>query len=183
MTKKLVAVVCSWVLAACIKFPLTWRKNFGMSDEGYKVYLMVWTCLGWVIPLIIIAVMYGICIKALRDGRFKNDTSDTAVRRRQENERVIKMFVIIVTLYFIFTIPHSIIDLFRYIDNKSDAVIILHECSVIVVLFNSCTNPFIYARMHRDMNSFVHNTWRRIKGKRMKTLDSSMTNSSQDTIL
>lgn len=170
---KVFAVIFSWVLAACVKFPLTWRMNFGISDQGYKIYLMFWTCLGWVIPLFIIAYCYAVCIRRLNDNGINKDNSASAVRRRQENKRVVKMFILIVALFFIFTIPHSIIDLFRYIDNKSDAVVILHECSVIVVLFNSCTNPFIYARMHRDVNRFIVRAWRRLSGKGKYITDST----------
>jgi len=171
--KKVAAVLISWVLAACVKFPLTWRKNFGISDQGYKIYLMVWTCLGWVIPLFIISYLYAVCIRRLNDSSVNKDNSQSAVRRREENKRVVKMFIIIVFLYFIFTIPHSIIDLFRYIDNTSDAVVVLHECSVIIVLFNSCTNPFIYARMHRDVNRFLVHAWRKLRGKKKYFTDST----------
>ena len=173
MKTKVIAVVISWALAACVKFPLTWRKNFGISDEGYKIYLMVWTCLGWVLPLFIIAYMYAVCIRRLNENNVNKDNSASAMRRREENKRVVKMLVLIVVLYFIFTIPHSIIDLFRYIDNKSDAIVVLHECSVIVVLFNSCTNPFIYARMHRDVNKFVSRAWRRLTGEKKYFTDST----------
>eukprot|EP00794_Sanderia_malayensis_P007734 gene7734-8574_t len=183
ITKKLCAVVFTWVLAACVKFPLTWRMKWGMSDEGYKIYLMVWTCLGWVIPLIVISVLYGICIRTLQTNKFDKGKSESAARRRRENQQVVKMFVLIVALFFVFTIPHSIIDLFRYIDNTSDAVLILHECSIIVVLFNSCTNPFIYARMHRDVNRYIVDAWRKLKGKKSKTLESSTENLSDETVL
>ncbi len=182
--KKLFAVVFTWVLAACVKFPLTWRMKWGMSDEGYKVYLMAWTCLGWVIPLVIISILYGICIKTLYSSKMTKDKSESAIRRRKENRHVIKMLILVVVLFFLFTIPHSVIDLFRYIDNTSDDVLILHEVSVIFVLFNSCTNPFIYARMHRDMNSFVRHAWRKVRGKTSKkTVDSSTDNISNETIL
>ncbi|XP_065069345.1 compound eye opsin BCRH2-like isoform X1 [Rhopilema esculentum] len=181
MTKKVATAVFSWVLAACVKFPLTWRMNFGISDEGYKIYLMVWTCLGWIIPLIIVSVLYTLSIKKLKSQAVIKDKSETAMRRREENQRVVKMFIIIVGLYFIFTIPHSIIDLFRYIDNKSDAVVVLHECSVIIVLFNSCTNPFIYARMHRDVNSFVVGAWRKVKGKKKYITESTTEGASAET--
>ena len=181
---KLLAVLFTWILAACIKFPLTWRPVFGYSFEGYKIYLMVWTCLGWVIPLIIIAVLYGICIKTLHESKFQSEkASEATARRTAENQRVVKMFIIIVCLFFIFTIPHSVIDLFRYVDNKSDAVILLHECSVVLTLVNSCTNPFIYAKMHRDINGFIVTTWRKVSGKQRgkSMLESTLSTSTEGT--
>ena len=181
--KKIAAVVFTWVLAACIKFPLTWRSKMGISDEGYKIYLMIWTCLGWVIPLIVICVLYGICIKTLNSSSLKQDHGDAGKRRRKEDKRVVKMFVLIVVLFFVFTIPHSIIDLFRYIDNKSSAVILIHECSVILVLVNSCTNPFVYARMHRDVNAFVVKTWMKLKGMKSKSLDSTTEGASAESVI
>ena len=135
VTKKLLAVIFIWLVAFLVKFPLTWRMDlFKYGDRDYKIYLMVWTIIGWILPVIIITTLYTLSVKALMNHEFtQSGTGGAAERRRQENMKVIKMFILIVALYFTFTIPHSISDLFRYLYEGSSTMGIIHEVLVILV--------------------------------------------------
>lgn len=185
LVKKIVAVLLIWVCAFLVKFPLTWRMDlFKYGDRDYKIYLMVWTIIGWIVPVLVISLLYTLSVRVLvQQQKTQKGSGKEAERRRKDNMRVVKMFILIVVLYFSFTIPHSISDLFRYIYDGSPTMVIIHEVLVILVLINSCTNPFIYAGMHPDVKRFILNVRRGSYGKRSSSESSVSEQTSQDSVL
>lgn len=183
--KKVVAVITIWISAFLVKFPLTWRMDlFKYGDRDYKIYLMVWTIIGWIIPVIAITILYTLSVRVLMKQQNKQKGSGReAERRRRDNMRVVKMFIIIVALYFTFTIPHSISDLFRYIYDGSPSMVIIHEVLVILVLINSCTNPFIYAGMHPDVKRYIMELRKKAYASHWASESSVSEPTSQDSVL
>ena len=164
---KAVAICCTWALSFLSYLPI-YLYTYDVLKVPFTVILyygIAWASLTIVVPLIALIALYVLCIKALR-------VASKARRRLSqhyiENTRAVKMFLIIVTLFFLCTMPLTIllkIFVFRGVKSLAEVHMfeILTEFALVLLLVNNCLNPFIYARMHQDINAFMKRSCQRVK--------------------
>lgn len=73
------------------------------------------------------------------------------------------MFIIIVALYFLFTLPFAVyqvvFSVFWHYDTtkvKRKEFLIPYLLLPCISAMNSCVNPLVYAKMHREINRYLH---------------------------
>ena len=167
--KRLIAIVCTWVLSVTAQVPF-WFQN-KMSDAESLLWLTIWAFIGWIMPLIIICVLYRRCIKTLQKNHFKSIGNETMRKRLKENKRVVKMFIIVVSLFFLATFPFvaTLLGLNYSLKFSIPSLKTLRmmrmalESLMVPLALNGCLNPFIYAKMHQTFNAFAVKVWRRLK--------------------
>eukprot|EP00112_Aurelia_sp_Birch-Aquarium-sp1_P004870 Seg1550.3 transcript_id=Seg1550.3/GoldUCD/mRNA.D3Y31 product="Cholecystokinin receptor type A" protein_id=Seg1550.3/GoldUCD/D3Y31 len=135
-----------------------------LSPELHLAYFGFYTLVGWVIPATIMVGTYYQIARQLRHSEAYH--SDTQVMQRQirnENKRVVRMFIIIVALYFLFTLPFAVyqvvFSVFWHYDTakvKRKEFLIPYLLLPCISAMNSCVNPLVYAKMHREINRYLH---------------------------
>ena len=135
-----------------------------LSPELHLAYFGFYTLIGWVVPAVIMVGTYYQIARQLRHS--EEHHSDTQVMQRQirnENKRVVGMFIIIVAMYFFFTLPFAvyqvIFSVFYHYDTakfKRKEFLIIYLLLPCISAMNSCVNPLVYAKMHREINRYIH---------------------------
>lgn len=164
--KKCLGLLFVWLFAFGNAMP--YMLSIGMQDGKYcrvisgKVmtvkeltsYNWVWMAANWILPLVILCVLYSRCTKKLRENKLKYSQNETMKKRADENKRVVKMLSIVVFAFFMLTIPYTFFYMVAYAPQHMDFILVLTLNYALSVLtsINSCVNPFIYARMHKEIN-------------------------------
>ena len=180
---KLCGIVFTWVIAIGISLPyilaqshqyyrgeyFCLEKTHALTQKQKDVYVISLAVIGWIIPISVISVLYGLCIRKLRQNIFNNDNNDTMRRRIIENKKVIRMFILIGTLFCICTLPYAILYatinfLLAYKRNDIDPQVIwtLNYSLFAFSNINSCMNPFIYAKRQAEVKEFVKKAWNKL---------------------
>ena len=167
--KRLIAIVCTWVLSITLQVPFWFQTK--MRDAELLLWLTIWASIGWIVPLIIICVLYRRCIKTLQKNHFKSIENEIMRKRLKENKRVVKMFIIVVSLFFLVTFPFvaTLLGINYSITFSTPSWKTLRmmrmalEGLMVPLALNGCLNPFIYAKMHQTFNAFVVKVWRKLK--------------------
>ncbi len=127
---------------------------------------------GWLIPAFILGVVYHKITLHLRVGEaYHSETQVIQQQIRAENQKVVRMFVIIVCIYLAFTIPFAILQVvFVFILELAPKVArnqhfyALYLMLPNITALNSCVNPLVYARMHKEINGYLKVVWKKLKG-------------------
>ena len=180
---KLCGIVFTWVIAIGISLPyilaqshhyyrgeyFCLEKTHALKQKQKDVYVISLAVIGWIIPISIISVLYGLCIRKLRQNIFNNDNNDTMRRRIIENKKVIRMFILIETLFCICTLPYAILYatinfLLAYRRNDVDPQVIwtLNYSLFAFSNINSCMNPFIYAKRQAEVKDILKKVWNKL---------------------
>ena len=180
---KLVGIICTWVIAIGISLPYILTKSHIYYREEYfcledttvmtkkqkDFYVISLVVIGWIIPISIISILYGLCIRKLRESIFNNDNNDTMKRRIIENKKVSRMFILIGTLFFICTLPFAIfyasinfLLAYKGKDVNQEVIWTLHYSLFAFSNINSCLNPFIYAKRQAEVKKFVKKAWAKL---------------------
>ena len=122
------------------------------------------------IPGIVIAVIYCLTGVALRASTIKHENYRAMEHTKKQNAKIVKMFAIIVIIYFVLTIPYAVCTfygnyLFLYDASHQIAASTYTLMHILQILFyaNSCVNPIIYAKMHREINQYLRRAIQKIK--------------------
>ena len=184
IVNKLCGIIFTWVIAIGISVPyiltqshVYYRGEYFcledatvvMTQKQRDVYVIVLAVIGWIIPISIISVLYGLCIRMLRENSFNNDNNDTMKRRTIENKKVIRMFILTGTLFFICTLPFAIfyatinfLLAYKRKDVNQEVIWTLNYSLLAFSNINSCMNPFIYAKRQAEVKEFVKKTWNKL---------------------
>ena len=175
-SSKTCAVILIWTIAIIIPAPYTLTKKYAqirgedfcvqdrnaMAQTAMVIYAIVQPVIVWIIPIFITAVLYGICIRKLRESSFGNENSRSTQKRIIENKKVIRMFILIGALFCICTLPYAIVraavtlHIAYKIDSFDiDASLTLKLCLFALSVMNSCMNPLIYAKRQPEMRAFL----------------------------
>eukprot|EP00112_Aurelia_sp_Birch-Aquarium-sp1_P004113 Seg1467.7 transcript_id=Seg1467.7/GoldUCD/mRNA.D3Y31 product="C3a anaphylatoxin chemotactic receptor" protein_id=Seg1467.7/GoldUCD/D3Y31 len=185
---KILGILLIWALAVGITLPyaLSQELIFGtycldagifMTAKESNIYVVMWIFSGSLLPLLIISILYGLCIKKLKEGKLKEE-NESMKKRNAQNRKVVKMFIIIVGIFFLCTMPYSIYYvatnfMLTYRRESVDRFLIwiLNYTLFVLTNVNSCINPFIYAKLHQGMNTFVGNAWKKFscRGSRRRS--------------
>lgn len=133
-----------------------------ITREGSFIYETVWVVYGMIIPLFVLIIVYCLIARALKANAFKHENNRAMEHRNKQNAKIMRMFFTIITIFFLFTMPHTIS--FFYLSYllmqdqfspKIKEINTLTYTLLIPACANGCVNPFIYAKMHRDVNGYV----------------------------
>ena len=176
---KILGILFTWGLAVGITLPYTLSQEliFGeycldaglfMTREERNVYAVLWIFGGWILPLCIISILYGLCIKKLKQSKLKAG-NESMKKRNEQNRRVVNMFLIIVCIFFVFTMPYSAFYVatnfmltYRRAEVDRNLIWVLNYSLFVLTNINSCINPFIYAKMHQEINEFVRKACKKL---------------------
>ncbi len=179
---KIIGIAIVWIFAIGITIPYTISQGLHeegvlsicidqgvLSELGRNIYVTSWIVTGWGVPFIIISFLYTLCILDLRKISTTNSNDIAVNQRKTENQKVVKMFIIIVCLFFILTTPYSLMYvtfnyLLTYRRSELDVNLImkLNYALFVITTSNSCMNPLIYAKLHQEINPFVKKVAKRI---------------------
>lgn len=180
---KLIGIASTWIISIGIALPYILTQEMFehngssycftivkiMTPEEKDFYVIAFVVMGWVLPLSIIASLYGCCIYKLKERSFKSDANKSMQRRVQQNKKVINTFIIISSLYGICTLPYSVFYatihyLLAYKRQETDMEIIwtLNYSLFALTNINSCLNPFVYARRQPEVRQFLCTAWNKL---------------------
>ena len=177
---KCIGVIFTWVIGIGFSIPnsLSMSLEKGMycmaSDKFFSnamiaTYFTCWTSGYSIVPLITITILYSRCIKKLNQIKFEANGNKTLEKRNEQNRNIVKMFIIIVVLFFVCTVPYAIfyaIVVFLLAYQKAagahSLIWTLNYALFVPTCFNSCINPLIYAKKHKEINEFVRKICRKI---------------------
>ena len=132
--------------------------NFKTGEEAI-VYLACWMIIMTLIPFIIMTATYLATAIELNRNKIKHANNQAMKARVKENKRVVNMFLIVVTSFFFLTAPYAIYyfvsNYLLFVEpNDIDRNVLLawNYGLFIVSVLNSCVNPIIYGKMHREVN-------------------------------
>ena len=137
--------------------------NYGTIErQDSAIYGTLWIFYGMIIPLFVIVIVYCLIARALKANGFEHEDNRSMQHRNRQNAKIMRMFFIIITIFFLFTMPYVIS--FFYLeyslgqdqfDPKIKEIVTLTYTLLIPASANGCVNPFIYAKMQRDVNGYV----------------------------
>ena len=115
------------------------------------------TLIIWCIPNVIMAITYYKYARVLKANSFKYDNNREMQRRNKQNAKFVKMFAIIVIVFFLLTMPYAVFHIYFFhmifiirITIDIGLIIRLNNimgCLFAVAAINGCINPLIYAKM------------------------------------
>ena len=176
-----IEVIVVWLIALLIVSPKMYylhvSEKFACYDETWEQqHKFIWVITvhsgSSIIPLIIMLIIYTLCAYKISTMTLPGDDKKMAMKRKKRNTKIIYMFGIIVILFFILTIPYAIFTMISSYHFMYDQHIFITNVTLYFHLtyllytissFNSCTNPFIYAKMHENMKRTLTkhlNTWK-----------------------
>ena len=180
---KLCGIIFTWIIAIGISVPYILTQNHFSYKEEYfcledatvmtqkqkDLYAISLVVIGWIIPISIVSVLYGLCIRKLRESIFNNDNNNTMKRRIIENKKVIRMFILIGTLFCICTLPYAslyatinFLLAYRREDVNQEVIWTLNYSLFAFSNINSCLNPFIYAKRQAEVKNFLKKAWNKL---------------------
>ena len=126
------------------------------------VYAICYTTVGWIVPGMILATIYYKTAKQLKMSEDYHSHVRVMQRQiRRENKEVVKMFVVVVWLFFACTMPNVVYQIvYHYIylfGAMSSKAYLIQIYTILPCLsaMNSCINPLVYAKMHKEVNRHV----------------------------
>ncbi|XP_041742858.1 C3a anaphylatoxin chemotactic receptor [Coregonus clupeaformis] len=107
--------------------------------------------LGFLIPLLVIAVCYLLIGRRVSSGRFKS-------------QRAFQIILVVVTAFFVCWLPYHIIGLVMEYGREASAVMAgtLDPLAISLAYVNSCLNPVLYVFMGQDFKERVRISLRKI---------------------
>jgi allatostatin receptor len=111
----------------------------------FKAFFGTFFVFGYLIPLLLICILYGFILRRLICGRVPRRTQQAeSIRIRK---RVTKMVVIVVVMFAICWLPfHAVFIIQTFTDIEKDFIMEVTELVAICFAYmNSCVNPILYA--------------------------------------
>ena len=175
------SVIFVWVVSICINIPyllriefvnnLCWdSSNHYIKPKEFIIYAGLWVFFIWGIPNIIMIVVYCLTGAALKRNTLKHANNKAMEQRNKQNSNIVKMFAIIVIIFFLLTMPYALFyfagNYIIWYDPVPDVKLLytLNYVLFILASANGCINPLIYAKMHRDVNGFLRSVATRLSG-------------------
>ena len=149
--------------------PFCFVDNNVMTKKQMAIYVISLSVVGWIIPITVVTVLYGLCIKKLWEKGFDKDNNDSMKRRLIENKRVIRMFILITILFSLLTLPYATFYstlTFHLAYKRGDIDLklmrTLNYSLFVISNINGCINPFFYAKRQPEMNAFLKMAWNKL---------------------
>ena len=166
-----IAVVVPSILQHELTNNVCWSTNYKIiPKESSFIYYTVWAVYAVFIPNSILSCVYFLTARTLKANAVKHENNRAMQLRNKQNAEIVKMFVIIVTVYFVLTIPYAIFYIYAcylqvYDESNPDNQLIntMNFIMLIPASANGCVNPLIYAKMHREINGHLISIVQKLK--------------------
>ena len=112
-----------------------------------KSYNIAWLVLIGITPFCFMAIFYGKVILHLRREILPRQHGSLATRKSRQ--KVTKMLLTITIIYGICLIPNLILYVVWYYALEAEIMYTINEVLLVLILINSCANPFVYAAQSR----------------------------------
>lgn len=145
---KIVVVIC-WIAALIFNIPMFYVRDLNRK-RGFEFalsYNVAWLALIGVLPFCLMAFLYGKVIAQLRKEVLPRRRASIAVKTARK--KVITMLMTITVIYGACWIPNLILYVVWYFVLDADVMYTINKVFLILILVNSCTNPFVYAVQNR----------------------------------
>ena len=141
------------------------------------IYFTTFEMLKLVVPMVILCITYvlsGMKIKQIRrrSCNRKSNNDEILRRRMRQNKQITMMFLTIVLIFFLFNAPYSFFQIFyiftiQYQPHAWDhhAGTICHYVTFALSTVSCAVNPFIYAKMEKEIRKKVRDFLRKHKQK------------------
>ena len=174
------SIALIWLPSVIIAIPYSLRLQFVegaclsfneriLGFKGFVIFIGIALLYIWCVPYLILILTYVRTARALKASSFKHDNNRAMELRNRQNAKVVKMFVTVVTIFLILTMPYAIFYfcdsyLIFYASNHFDSRThhTLNYVLFILASANGCVNPVIYAKMHREVNGYIKKVIHRI---------------------
>ena len=169
-----------WVFSLGLTYPYThvlsvkdgscW-DNWNSPVDAF-IYFSVYTAMTWIISPVIMAICYSISLYKLNKTSVINNNHMATFQRRQENNKITKLFAFIVLIFFITTFPYAMnILVYSYwkafdierLEKHHNLLSHLNYGLYTIASFNSIVNCFIYSKLHTRVIPMVIRSIRRSK--------------------
>ena len=180
-TKSLL-IAAAWMIGVATSIPSAVRLVYIDDDVSVctiKAYIPVqqisyascYTAVGWIVPGIILVTLYYKTANQLKMSEMYHSNVRVMQQQiRKENREVVRMFVVVVTLFFACTMPNAVYQIvYHYIylfgtGRPRTYLIKLYTILPCLSAMNSCINPLVYAKMHKEINRYVRRLLTRLRG-------------------
>ena len=155
--------------------PYSVEYNAYVKSSGTLNIILFWTTIFIVttlLPTIILIVVYYSAAMAIIKSLKATQCSTQSNTRIMRNRKVNRMFVIAVVCFFISVTPYTMFTvLFSFLAEYKLSFILsnrnlLNWVDLVLqttMTFNSCINPFVYCKMHKEVGSFINKKIRSMK--------------------
>ena len=175
------SVAFVWISSIGVVMPFTFKaqvSNNICSGANYEILSLqtsliqvnLWVVYSFVIPNIIIVVIYYLTARALKANTLKHENNLAVQQRNKQNARIVRMFIIIVVVFFLLTMPYAIFCLYasytlaHNASNSNEEMINKMNYILLIPASANCSvNPLIYAKMHREINIYTRGIIKQIK--------------------
>ena len=137
-------------------------EKVGLDENMILIYTIVLVILAWGIPIPSIIILYSICSKKFGSRNIPHAIS-TIDQQGGEKKRVITMFVVITAIFFVSAFPATLVSFVFVKNNDGGKIYLVREFTFIIMLTGCAVNPFIYAKMHKEIHGFLVRVWKRIR--------------------
>ena len=128
------------------------------SDTAAIVAGVIGVCISFLIPLVIMIVLYAIIIKVIRSKGVINVNSQQNAQHNKtasKTKNVLKTLALVTIVFVVCYIPNNVLYL-MFLAGKDDVLAGNFYTFTIYLLFlNSCINPVIYSAQYRDFQTQV----------------------------
>ena len=165
---RLIVSLLIWLTSTASTAIYMFSEDVGLKGDPFLICIVIMVFFAWFLPVLLMTTLYTICIKKLRSEsmRIPRDILD---QRTRENKRVVKMFVIVTTTFFASAFPSVLISFIFVSTDEGGVVYLIREIAFVIMLIGCVVNPFIYAKMHKEINPAFVTMWRKIKRMRTKS--------------
>lgn len=157
-----------WMLALAVVSPYMHAQEvrFG-SCWAYKwepihtfIYYSVYIGLSCFVPVVLLIGIYSAAIYMLSQKEVPGEDTRLHERRKKQYKGLTIMFGSIVLLFFVLTTPYMVFQFIvsyygtfdlTYYFGHHELFMSLHYAFYTISHFNCCGNPFIYAKMHKNL--------------------------------
>ena len=174
-------VALVWVTSIAVVLPE--MVNYKLTDYGcfLPIYhtedriasfikAIAWIVYSPFVPSVIMGIVYFLTSRALRANTVKHDNNRAMQLTDKQNAKIVRMFIIIVAVFLLLTMPYSICYMYgSYLvlfDESSPNYKLISPIIYILLIpasANCCVNPVIYAKMHREVNGYLRTILQKIK--------------------
>ena len=166
-----IAVV--WLLSVVINIPYSLRIHLEhnacvptnskiVSDKNFVVFTGIFVLYNWCIPSLSMMFVYYFTARSLKASSLKHENSRAMEQRNRQNAKAVKMFAVVVIVFFLLTVPYGVFYffstyMFTYKRTSVDVILYktLNQIVFVAASANGCVNPLIYAKMHKEINKYV----------------------------
>ncbi|XP_073247294.1 allatostatin-A receptor-like [Porites lutea] len=166
MKKVKYVIAGCWLLAVVFNLPLfifiDYNKNIDFCTEFWpttwmaRAYSTAWLVLFGALPIILMSALY---IRVIRRLWFKSQEGPRATQAAivKSRKRVTKMVIMVSVVYAITWFPVLIIYMLNYYHEAQEYGNITYIIGILIVTFNSCVNPFVYAFVNERFRNHLKN--------------------------